>query len=73
MTSEYELRDEVDKFLYECAPHLGYFFTKKEKLIYIISEGSQLDLETMQMIPVEDCLLVEDTGIGSVDVAIRFV
>ena len=72
MTQEYELREEVDKFLFECAPQLGFFFTKKERLIYIISEGNQLDLETMEMIPVEDCLLVEDTGIGSGDIAIRY-
>ena len=71
MTQEYELRAEVDKFVFECAPHLGFFYTKKERLIFIISEGKQLDLETMDMIDVEDCLLVEDNGIGSVDIAIR--
>ena len=72
MTQEYELRDEVDKFLFECAPHLGFFFAKKERLLFLISEGSQLDLETLEMIPVEDCLLVEDTGTGSVDVSVRY-
>ena len=46
--------------------------TLKKRLIYIISEGNQLDLETMEMIAVEDCLLVEDKGIGSVDIAIRY-
>ena len=71
MTQEYELRAEVDKFVFECAPQLGFFYTKKERLIFIISEGKQLDLETMDMIDVEDCLLVEDNGIGSVDIAIR--
>ena len=64
MTQEYELREEVDKFVFECAPHLGSYFTKKEILVFILREGSQLDLESLEMIPVEDCLLVEDTGIG---------
>ena len=73
MTQEYELRDEDDKFLFECAPHLGFFHTKEQRLIFIISEVSQLDLETMTMKSVEDCLLVEDTGTGSVDMAIRYI
>ena len=70
MTQEYELRTDVDKFLLDCAPHLGFFSTE-DRLIFIISETSQVDLETMKMIPVEECLLVEDTRVGSVEVAIR--
>ena len=65
MTQEYELREEVNKFVFECAPHLGFYFTKRERLVFILSEGSQLDLESLEMIPVEDCLLVEDTGIAN--------
>ena len=70
MTQEYELRTDVDKFLLECSPHLG-FFSAGEKLIFIISETSQVDLSTMTTLSVEDCLMVEDARIGSVDVAMR--
>ena len=69
-TQEYEQRTDVDKFLLECSPHLGFFFTG-EKLIFIISETSQVDLSSMTTLSVEDCLMVEDTRIGSVDVAMR--
>ena len=72
MTEEYEVRPEEDKFLLECAPNLGYFFSD-EKLIFIINETTQLDLETMEMINVEGCILVEDGQIGAVQSAIRCI
>ena len=71
LTQEYEQRSDVDKFLLECAPHLGFFFTAGERIVFIISETSQVDLSSMTMVSLEDCLMVEDTRIGSVDVAMR--
>ena len=71
MTHEYEMRSAVDKFLLDCAPQLG-FYSKGDKLIFITSESSQVDLKTMELINVEDCVLVEDAQVGAVEVAIRY-
>ena len=70
MTQEYELWEVEDKFLLECAPHLGYFVSE-EKTLFITSDTKQVDLRTMSLLPIEECVLIEDTKVGSIDVAIR--
>ena len=62
MTQDYEEWAAEEKFLLSCAPHLGFFSTSST-LLFIMSETSQIDLQTINMIPLEDC--------GSVEVAIR--
>ena len=71
LTQEYKQRSDEDKFLLESAPHLGFLFTAGERLVFSIRETSQVDLSSMTMVSLEDCLMVEDTRIGSVDVAMR--
>ena len=77
MCEEYNQLPEQEKYEITCAPHLGNYkltllktnspelgFHKK---YFLVNAKTQFNLETMEKLSMDDCLLVDNLSVGSVE------
>ena len=65
MSEKYALLPAEDRFEILCASNLG-FFVNEESHLFLVSQEIQYDLTTLERLPLDETVFIEDTRVDSV-------